>query len=93
MKLVPICLWAGGAVSQCAVGEEASCPITHLVRSLVELLGIKRGADAEGDAGAEEDVVGDGRDAAIVDLGLFPSTSATLPPNHDVHRGDPDASE
>jgi hypothetical protein len=41
-----------------------------LVGSLVELLGIKRAADAEGDTGAEEDVVGDGCDTTVVDLGL-----------------------
>ncbi len=37
---------------------------------LVELLGIKGGTDAEGDALAEENVVGDGGDTAVVDLGL-----------------------
>lgn len=39
--------------------------------SLVQLLGIEGCADAEGDAGAEEHVVGDGCDAAVVDLDLF----------------------
>jgi hypothetical protein len=44
---------------------------SHLVGGLVELLGIKRSTNAEGDALAEEDVVGDGGDTAVVDLGLF----------------------
>ena len=38
---------------------------------LVELLGIERSTDAEGHALAEEHVVGDGGDTAVVDLGLF----------------------
>jgi hypothetical protein len=42
---------------------------------LVELLGIKGGAEAEGDAGAEENVVGDGCDTAVVDLDLFANIS------------------
>lgn len=37
---------------------------------LVELLGVEGGAEAEGDAGAKEDVVGDGGDATVVDLDL-----------------------
>jgi len=41
------------------------------VGGLVQLLGIKRRADAKGDAGAEENVVADGGDAAVVDLGLL----------------------
>jgi hypothetical protein len=41
------------------------------VGGLVELLGIKRSTNAEGDALAEEDVVADGGDTAVVDLGLF----------------------
>ena len=45
----------------------------YLVGGLVELLGIKRAADAEGDTGAEENVVGDGCDATVVDLGLDPT--------------------
>ena len=45
---------------------------------LIELLGIKRGTDAEGDALAEEHVVGDGGDAAVVDLGLFGRVSTRL---------------
>ena len=44
---------------------------TYLVAGLVELLGIKRGADAKSDTGAEQDVVGDGGNTAVVDLGLF----------------------
>jgi hypothetical protein len=41
------------------------------VGSLIELLGIKGGAEAEGHTGAEEDVVGDGCDTAVVDLDLY----------------------
>jgi len=44
--------------------------LTHLVSSLVDLLGIERGANADGDTGAEEDVVSDGSNATIVDFGL-----------------------
>lgn len=43
---------------------------THLVGGLVQLLGIERGTDAKGDTGAEEDVVGNGGDTAVVDLAL-----------------------
>lgn len=42
-----------------------------LVGGLVELLGIKGGTEAESDARAEEDVVGDGCNTAVVDLDLF----------------------
>ena len=42
-----------------------------LVGGLVELLGVEGGAEAERDAGAEEDVVGDSGDATVVDLDLF----------------------
>lgn len=38
--------------------------------SLIQLLGIKRGTNAEGDAGAEEDIVGDSGDTAVIDLAL-----------------------
>lgn len=38
---------------------------------LLQLLGIERGTDAKGDAGAEEDVVGDSGDTTVVDLALF----------------------
>ena len=41
-----------------------------LVRSLRQVLGVERGAQAEGDAGAELDVVGERCDAAVVNLGL-----------------------
>jgi len=58
-------------------GHAASCTLcfegeggADLVGSLVELLGIKGGAEAEGHAGAKEDIVGDGCDTAIVDLDL-----------------------
>lgn len=37
---------------------------------LVELLGVDRGAEAEGNALAEKDVVGKGNDAAVVELDL-----------------------
>ena len=37
---------------------------------LVELLGIEGGTEAEGDTGAEEDVVGNGSNTAVVDLDL-----------------------
>lgn len=37
---------------------------------LVELLGIEGSTDAEEDTGAEADVVGNGGDTAVVDLGL-----------------------
>jgi len=41
------------------------------VGGLVELLGVERSTNTEGDALTEEDVVGDGGDTAVVDLGLF----------------------
>ena len=37
---------------------------------LIKLLGIERCAETEGDAGAEEDIVGDGCDTTVVDLDL-----------------------
>lgn len=43
---------------------------THLVGGLVKLLGIERGTNAESDTRAEEDVVGNGGDTAVVDLAL-----------------------
>ena len=42
-----------------------------LVGSLVKLLGIERSTNAEGDALTEVDVVGEGSDTTVVDLGLF----------------------
>jgi hypothetical protein len=42
------------------------------VGSLVELLGIERATETEGDTGAEENVVGNGSNTAIVDLDLNP---------------------
>lgn len=45
---------------------------------LVELLGVEGGAEAERDAGAEEDVVGNGGDATVVDLDLNPRVSRWL---------------
>jgi len=50
----------------CFEGERGA----DLVGGLVELLGIEGGAEAEGDAGTKEDVVGDGCDTAVVDLEL-----------------------
>ena len=44
---------------------------------LVELLGIKGGAEAEGNTGAEEDVVGNGGDTTVVDLDLCPHAIST----------------
>ena len=44
---------------------------TDLVCGLVEILGVERGAETEGHAGAELDVVCEGGDAAVVDLGLW----------------------
>jgi hypothetical protein len=41
------------------------------VGSLVKLLGIKRGTEAEGDARSEKDVVGNGSCASVVDLDLL----------------------
>jgi hypothetical protein len=41
------------------------------VGGLVELLGIERSTNAEGNPLTEEDVVGNGSDTAVVDLGLF----------------------
>lgn len=41
-----------------------------LVGGLVQVLGIKGGTQAEGDAGAQEDVVGQSGDTTVVDLGL-----------------------
>lgn len=38
---------------------------------LVQVLGIKRGTQAEGDTGAEQDVVGQSGNTTVVDLGLF----------------------
>lgn len=43
----------------------------YLVGGLLQLLGIERGTDAKGDAGTEEDVVGDSGDTTVVDLALF----------------------
>lgn len=43
---------------------------TNLVGSLIELLGIERGAEAKGDTGAEEHIVSDSGDTTVIDLGL-----------------------
>ena len=42
----------------------------NFVGGLIELLGVDRGAEAEGDTLAEEDVVGEGNDAAVIKLDL-----------------------
>lgn len=44
---------------------------SHLVGSLVELLGIERTTEAQGDTLAEKDVVGQSGDTAVVNLDLF----------------------
>lgn len=41
-----------------------------LVAGLVELVGVERQAEADGSAGVELGRVGEGSDAAVVDLGL-----------------------
>lgn len=43
----------------------------NLVGGLVQVLGIKRGTQAESNTGAEQDVVGQSGDTTVVDLGLF----------------------
>ncbi len=43
---------------------------TDLVGGLVELLGIKGSSETEGNTGAKENVVGDGGDTTVIDLGL-----------------------
>jgi hypothetical protein len=43
----------------------------NLVGSLVQVLGIERGTQAEGDTRAEENVVSQSGDTTVVDLGLF----------------------
>lgn len=42
----------------------------NLVGSLVQVLGIERGTEAEGDTGAEQDVVSQSGNTTVVDLGL-----------------------
>ena len=42
-----------------------------LVRRLVELLGVERCANAEGDARSDSEVVGKSGHTPVVDLGLF----------------------
>jgi hypothetical protein len=65
---LPIMPWGYAAsCTLCFEGEGGA----DLVGSLVELLGIKGGAKAEGHTGAEENVVGDGCDTAVVDLDLL----------------------
>lgn len=55
---------------------------TYLVGGLLQLLGIERGTDAEGDARAEEDVVGDSSDTTVIDLALFHAQRSTSIPTH-----------
>ena len=43
----------------------------NLVGSLVQVLGIKGSTEAKGDTRAQEDVVGQGGNTTVVDLGLF----------------------
>jgi hypothetical protein len=43
---------------------------TNLVSGLVQLLGVDRSAETESNAIAEEDVVREGNDTTVVDLGL-----------------------
>ena len=43
---------------------------TYLVGSLVELLGVEGATEAEGNTLTEEDVVGEGSNAAVVNLNL-----------------------
>lgn len=52
------------------IREGKDIQITYLVGSLVQLLGIERGTNAESDTRAEENVVGNGGDTAVVDLAL-----------------------
>lgn len=53
---------------------------TYLVGGLLQLLGIERGTNAEGDAGAEEDVVRDSSDTTVIDLALFCTKLSTSIP-------------
>lgn len=66
MKLAPTC----APVSTDRRQEKISRADPYLVGGLVELLGIKRGADADRDARAEQNVVGDGGHTTVVDLAL-----------------------
>lgn len=42
----------------------------NLVGSLVQVLGIERGTETEGDTGTEQDVVSQSGNTTVVDLGL-----------------------
>lgn len=44
---------------------------SYLVGGLVELLGVERATETQGDALAEEDVVGKGSNTTVVDLDLY----------------------
>jgi len=65
---LPIMPW--GYVASCTLCFEGEGG-ADLVGGLVKLLGIKGGAKAEGHTGAEENVVGDGCDTAVIDLDLL----------------------
>jgi hypothetical protein len=52
------------------------------VGGLVKLLGIKGSTETQGDTGAEEDVVANGSDTTVVDLGLSDGVS-----NHGSNTG------
>lgn len=41
------------------------------MRSLIQLLGIDRGTEAENDTLTEQNVVGESSDTTVVDLGLY----------------------
>lgn len=45
---------------------------------LIQLLGIERSTDAQGNAGADKDVVRNGGDTAVVDLALYGSQYTLL---------------
>lgn len=67
MKLAPTC-FIGVSVYRHIFHSGAE--VAYLVGGLVKLLGIERGTNAESDTGAEEDVVGDGSNTAVVNLAL-----------------------
>ena len=62
---------------------------THLVRSLVELLGIERAADTKREAAVDLSVVGERGNAEVVDLGLLHGLAILLLPKHPVNKNGP----
>lgn len=60
----------GGGGASCKSKANNKKP-TNLVRRLVQFLGVKGSAETEGEAGAKEDIVRQGSDTAVVDLGLM----------------------